>query len=59
MSDQNTDAAMDRQYRLGFEQAWREWSSIVQQRANYPNWHEARGSDVRRMEERLREIQGR
>lgn len=54
-----TDAALDKQYRLGFEQAWREWSSIISTDVLYPEMCKARTADVQRMEQRLIEVQKR
>ena len=52
--DPRTDAALDKQYRLGYEQAWREWSAVVSETER-----PVRQESIERMNDRLREVQNR
>lgn len=53
------DAQLDRQYRLGYEQAWREWSSDIKRSIMYPTLYSVPESHVRKMEVRLEEVKQR
>lgn len=55
-SPTTADAAHDKAYRLGWEQAWREWSACISAATPF---HPAQISedDLARMEARLREME--